>query len=180
MLHIIIFSFNRAAQLDILLNSLFKYWEQPNIYVSVLYNTSSVQLEKGYELLKKKTQKNKWPVIFYKEKDDFKGYTIKEKLNPINFYRLLKYKYIRSPRTDFRAQLLSLLNDNQSELVMFLTDDAEFISPVSISSANINWLLDNPLGHQFSLRLGHGMDNEPTSIIDEGIDYLEWNFSSAS
>ena len=54
MLQIIIFSFNRAMQLDTLLRSVYKHFKFDNYQVGVLYNTSNRDFEKGYDLLKGK------------------------------------------------------------------------------------------------------------------------------
>ena len=47
MLQIIIFSFNRALQLDTLLTSLVEHWKSPDYCVDVLYNTTDEEFEKA-------------------------------------------------------------------------------------------------------------------------------------
>ena len=51
-LKIIIFSFNRALQLEALLASLRKFWKRPAVSVTVIYNTSDETFQKGYNINK--------------------------------------------------------------------------------------------------------------------------------
>lgn len=53
MIHIIIFSFNRALQLEALLSSIQCHWQKTNYKLSVLYNTSGDDFQKGYDILQK-------------------------------------------------------------------------------------------------------------------------------
>ena len=54
-IQIIIFSFNRAMQLDALLNSIEKFIGKDLCdRISVIYNTSSVDFERGYSILKER------------------------------------------------------------------------------------------------------------------------------
>jgi hypothetical protein len=62
----IIFSKDRASQLHLLLNSLFK--NAPYLFnINVLYTYSNEEFEKGYELLKDICKTNLWNVNFVKE-----------------------------------------------------------------------------------------------------------------
>jgi hypothetical protein len=65
-MNIIIFSKDRACQLDLLLNSMQKMFRESSEYVpSLLYTTSNVYYKKGYQQLKKKYKK----VKFIKERN---------------------------------------------------------------------------------------------------------------
>ena len=54
MLQIVIFSFNRALQLDTLITSIIEKWQLPHYNIDVIYNTSDNDFQKGYDLLVKK------------------------------------------------------------------------------------------------------------------------------
>lgn len=56
MIHIIIFSFNRALQLEALLSSIQCHWQKTNYKLSVLYNTSGDDFQKGYDILQRNIQ----------------------------------------------------------------------------------------------------------------------------
>lgn len=46
-IQIIIFSFNRAIQLDTLLTSILKHWKAPSQYeLNIIYNTTSIFFKK--------------------------------------------------------------------------------------------------------------------------------------
>jgi hypothetical protein len=49
MIQIIIFSFNRALQLDTLIASIAEKWQAPKYKIDVIYNTSDKDFQKGYD-----------------------------------------------------------------------------------------------------------------------------------
>ena len=51
MIQIIIFSFNRALQLDTLLRSLVMHWKSPDYCVDIIYNSSDDFFQNGYDIL---------------------------------------------------------------------------------------------------------------------------------
>lgn len=174
MLQIIVFSFNRAIQLDTLLTSFQKYWKNPSYKLDVIYNSSNEEFQKGYELLIDKMNINK-NIQFHKESTHFDGYTCKEILGSLgNIFHYIKLPYVRKPKTNFRTLLIQLMENNTSKNVMFLTDDAMFIEDVYISPDIINWIEEAPFDRQFSLRIGKGMNNQPHNV-QELENYLDWN-----
>ena len=58
MLQIIVFSFNRALQLNTLLCSMTRCIEPENYTVDILYNVSSAEFAKGYDKLKECNKSN--------------------------------------------------------------------------------------------------------------------------
>lgn len=176
MLQIIIFSFNRAIQLDALLTSLEAYWQAPQYQVDVVYNTSSQDFQKGYELLMKRFAPN-GNIAFHKEEKGCPPYSIRELVNPYNLKRLYKYPYLRHPKTNFRPLTIQLMASSKAEDVMFMTDDSLFISNVDIAPEVFDWLHANPKKRQFSLRIGKGMNHQPSSGIQERDGILSWNMN---
>ncbi len=170
MLQIIIFSFNRAMQLDTLLTSLKEMWLQPAYSVEVLYNTSTKDFEKGYEILKRKYA----DVSFSRECKAKQEYSISDYMNLRNMVHLYRYPSLRRPRTDFRKRLISMLENNSSRYIMFMTDDAIFINKVSVSQKIMDWIASSPFQNQFSLRLGNGMNEEPANVKRDDMGLL-WN-----
>ena len=51
MIQIVIFSFNRALQVEALLASIKRHWKQPQYKLTVLYNTTGVDFQRGYDIL---------------------------------------------------------------------------------------------------------------------------------
>lgn len=174
MLQIIIFSFNRAIQLDALLASLTHYWESPDYLLDVVYNTSSESFEKGYQILKDKHANND-RISFHKEGKNDYNYGLKEILNPFNLKRLRKYPYLRNPKTNFRQLTISLMKKSKADNVVFLTDDSVFVQPVNIPNNIFEWIADKPTSKQFSLRIGEGMNEQPSQGITKSNGLLSWN-----
>ena len=102
-LNLIIFSKDRAAQLDLLLRSLRRFLiPGPPLRCRVLYASSDGDFSRGYDLLRR----------IHGDLAEF------------------------VPQSDFRADLLSLLDD-ASRFTMFLVDDDVFIAPFSLDAAEI-------------------------------------------
>lgn len=174
MLQIIIFSFNRALQLDTLIMSITRRWQSPVYNIDIVYNTSDCEFQKGYDLLIKKYRQNK-NIFFYKESPVKDIYSFMEKINIRNFVAYNKNKKHFTPKTNFRSLCNHLLKRDKNEFVMFLTDDAMFIENVCIENTIFDWIKDKPASRQFSLRLGNGMNNQGENVRKEG-NYLCWEF----
>lgn len=171
MVQIIIFSFNRALQLDTLLSSLKEYWKEPNYNIDILYNTSDKEFEKGYDILKMK-----YPDFsFHKETRCSKKYRITELLNIRNIIQLYKNPVLRHPKSNFRNLLIDIMKNNASDNVMFMTDDAMFVNSVKIDSNILSWINELPYQRQYSIRIGKGMNNQEYTVI-ENDNILSWNF----
>lgn len=173
MIQIIAFSFNRAMQLDTLLSTLIENWESPEYKIDVIYNYSTDDFGKGYEVLSQKFQgKN---VTLHKEsttKPD--KVTLCEALIPDNAVRLYRNPKLRHPKSDFRSILLNVIEQTTAENIMFLTDDSMFISKINIPMSDLEWINESPEHRQFSLRLGQGVSSLPSSIKRNG-NYCYWN-----
>lgn len=177
MLQIIIFSFNRAIQLDVLLTSLKRRWKTPQYQVDIIFNCSTDNYQKGYyTLINKFINENNFH--FHKEQKGCKPYTVKELLNPYNLKRLYKYPYLRHPKTNFRPLLIDIMEQSSATEVMFMTDDSEFICDVNINQSTLDWISQAPIQRQFSLRLGNGMNNQPKTGILESNGILSWDMST--
>lgn len=173
MIQIIPFSFNRAMQLDTLLSSLLEHWKSPDFHVDVIYNSSSEKFEEGYIKLKKEYLGNN--ISFHKESSDMPDrVSLKEIANIYNAVRLWRSPRQRHPRTDFRKLLINLMENSASENVMFLTDDAMFISDIEIPQKEIEWINEFPQNRQFSLRLGKGHKKLPEGVVEDG-NYCQWD-----
>ena len=111
MIHIIIFSFNRALQLEALLSSIQCHWQKTNYKLSVLYNTSGDDFQKGYDILQKE-----YPAYeFIKETRKTSGYHVSDYMTPYNLKKLLKYHHIRKQKSNFRDLLNNMLATSSCE-----------------------------------------------------------------
>ena len=173
MLQIIIFSFNRAMQLDALLDSIEKCISKDLCErVTVIYNTSSVEYEKGYAILKER-----YDCQFLKELQvSYKLYPLPCYLRPFNWRKLIRNPKARRQKTNFRELTLQCLSDSDAELTMFLTDDSIFIQPVNLRKEWMEVVNSNAKSTQLSLRLGNGYDIMPTKRNEEN-DLVSWHYS---
>lgn len=174
MIQIIIFSFNRALQLDTLIASIAEKWQAPKYKIDVIYNTSDKDFQKGYDILVEKYKANPH-VVFNKETGITDKYSLKEMLNVRNFITYNKNKKKFTPKTNFRSLCNELLKRDKNEFVMFLTDDAMFIKNVNIETSILDWIKEAPSKRQFSLRMGDGMNNQGDEVRKVN-NYLSWEF----
>lgn len=173
-MQIVIFSFNRAIQLDALLQSVNSRWKKPSVQIYVLYNASSEVYQSGYDMLIEK-YKN-YDMVFCKEEASSEpGYNWKLYFDLVNLKALRRLKYIRHPKTNFRSLLLKLLQKDSSNEVMFLTDDSLFIRDVEVPQETFEWLHEAPEERQISLRLGRGINGESKYKIQDNNGTLIWN-----
>jgi hypothetical protein len=175
MIQTVIFSFNQALQLDALLSSLLKEWKAPSCRIDVIYNSSNDFFQQGYNRLIEKFSSD-IRISFRKEQQKADKYGLLEFCSSIqNLRNYIKRPCIRKPKTNFRSELIRLLENSSSKIIMFLTDDSCFIRPVNIKTEIINFVENNPEKANFSLRIGKYMNTPPSNIASDG-EYLSWNY----
>lgn len=177
MLQIIIFSFNRALQLDTLLTSLVECWIVPDYCVDVLYNTTDEEYEEAYQKVRNKFVS--YPITYHKESAVADKPQASMFLTWDNVKRYLKNPCLRYPKSNFRSLLLHIIKDNPFRHLMFMTDDAMFIKDVNIPKPIFQWMDERPCSRQFILRIGEGMNNQPKDIVRKEEGYLKWNMYDA-
>ena len=184
MLQIIVFSFNRAIQLDALINSIFNKWKDVEILIDVIYSSSDEVFENGYSLLKERLMKH-GNVHFHKEnKKKFPKWSFTELTNLYNLKLLYLCPFLRGRRTDFRDILISILKETIAPCTMFLTDDSVFIKDIRWGNDIEQWIGIDERQHQYSYR--HGLelipdvplDTDNNSIIFLNEKVYEWSFSA--
>ena len=177
MLQIIIFSFNRALQLDTLLTSLVEHWKSPEYCVDVLYNTTDEEYGKAYQVVQDKFAS--YPIRYHRESAFADNPKARMFLVWDNIKRYLKYDCLRHPKSDFRSLLIKTIKDNPCRHLMFMTDDAMFIKDVNIQPFVFQWIDERPDSRQFILRIGEGMNNQPYGIVRKVDGYMSWNMYDA-
>ena len=172
MIQIIIFSFNRALQLDALLNSIVNYWKGTDYKLSVLYNTTSESYQQGYDQLKQM-----YPNFsFVKETSKMQLYPLKDYFSFFNLKKIIKYPKVRKQRSNFRSLLNQILKDSDCPYTMFLTDDSAFIKGVNLKKEVFDFIDRNPVQNSISLRLGI-MATTPTPSLKLENGRIIWNFN---
>ena len=170
-LHIIIFSFNRALQLDALLQSIHVNLKG-KFKVSVLYNTSNDLFQRGYEKLKEENP----TVSFIKENRNSFRYPSKLYFSLYNIKKLIRHPYIRKPKSNFRDKLIELVSLQNGDYTMFMTDDSLFTRETCLSDDIYNLISKSPTQNSFALRLGLELNNPPSSVRPLNESVLFWNY----
>lgn len=173
MIQIVVFSFNRALQLDALLSSVQRHWSGMEYKLAVLYNTSDEQYQAGYEMLEKKYPQYR----FIKEKKGKHYYAFNEYLSLFNLKKIIKYKHCRCQKSNFRDLLIKTVTESPCKHVMFLTDDSVFIRKVEISNETLRWIDKNPNQSSFSLRLGEFVNTPKKQLPAPINNIISWNYS---
>jgi hypothetical protein len=170
MIQTIIFSFDRAMQLSLLLESIKKYDSTGLLSVHVLYAFSSEEYRKAYDRLKTRHPDVEWtlethyphPQLNFEFQFSYAH----------NWYWWLRRSRFRNNPGNFKAQLMSLLEKSDSPFTMFLTDDSLFYRPIAIPESCMEQIKNHPRHCSFSLR--HGM-NLSGGIYEENPNHIAWN-----
>jgi hypothetical protein len=149
----VIFSCDRAMQLDATLRSFFLHCQdQNNIRLFVIYRATDPAHQYQYKTLRNEYEKN-FPVVFLVEKNfrcDLLN-LLYEKASASNFKWLFRFLTCLDHRFRFFGHLL--LYPLKEEIVLFIVDDNLFIKDFSLRQIN-NMLVNHPDAVGFSLRLG--------------------------
>ena len=158
----VIFSLNRAMQLEVLLKSIEKHDIGKSLNVSILYSFSTHGYQKAYAKLK-----NKYPQFNWLEETIYKPPKLNVDFDLFywhNLYWWLKYKYLRKNKSNFKQKLIEILTENDGEFAMFLTDDSLFYRNIEIPDLQPNSV--------FGLRHGTHLVGGKYNTTETGI---EWN-----
>lgn len=171
MIQIIVFSFDRALQLEALLSSVRRYWTRTAYALTVVYNTTGEDFERGYVqlqqdypefcFLKETRYGHRWPKADY-----FRFFNLK---------KMLLHPKLRRQYSDFRDLLVGILRDSKAPYTMFLTDDSVFIREVALTDLDLSFIEEDVSQNQISLRLGRQVSACPSEIpVRDGC--LKWRF----
>lgn len=169
MVHTIIFSFDRAIQLELLLKSIITHDTDNVLDTSILYSYTSEEHEDSYRVLTERYPQFEWVLE--------KRFP-KKRITPLftsywhNYYWWIKYKYSRSISSKFREQLIDTMKANRSDLVMFLTDDSMFFRDIKLPYHPVEEIRRKPETCSFSFRHGSNITGGNYGKVG---DLLYWN-----
>jgi hypothetical protein len=176
MLLIVIFSYNRAMQLDFLLKSIIGRVKFPDYKISVIYHTSGAHRD-GYLKIKNK-YKHLTNISFLERKNqifNIKSY-FKTFYSLKNLKLFLRHSYLLNKSSDnFKSLLENLLKNTDCEFVMFNTDDGCFFDDVVIPKEIFNLISSKPLQTSYRLYVGENLDGFP-DYIKHKRSYNIWNY----
>lgn len=151
MVQTIIFSLDRAIQLELLLKSIVDHDREQFLDVAILFSYTSASHEESYQVLM-----DRYPQFQWVAEERFH----RKKIGPLantywhNYYWWLRYKYSRNVSSNFRKQLIGTMRSNKKDMVMFLTDDSMFYRDIKVPFYPIEQIRKKPKNCSFSLRHG--------------------------
>lgn len=174
MVLIVVFSFNRAMQLDYLLKSILQSYKI-EYKIVVLYHTTD-EHAKGYELLIKK----------YKQYNNFSF--VERKLNLVDLSCLFSIKnktdlkfFVKHSRLfnkksdNFKSLLEKSMRKSNCEFVMFNTDDGYFFDNLEVEDDVFTIIRNNPRSTSYRCYVGENLENFPNYVKRWGNNYL-WDY----
>ncbi|WBV55546.1 hypothetical protein PFY10_15055 [Chryseobacterium daecheongense] len=168
----IIFSYNRAIQLDYLLQSTLKHFKTDSKIV-VLYHTSGPHKE-GYELLKKKYAEQR--VNFIERKSVIFDLSYFKSLNSKKDWEFFKKKNLFNKNGDnFKGLLQKIIRNSNCEFLMFNTDDGVFYDDITIPKEVFDIIRANPENASYRLYVGENLDGQP-SYLEKKNNYYQWDY----
>ncbi len=170
---VIVFSFNRALQLEYTLRTLQTNLLCAEMEVVVVYDTKGEQHLLAYERLKL----DYFTVVFYKisAAGTFFHDIFPLLFNVRNLYRYLKYPYLRKNRNNFKGLTEQIIMDSPCGYVMFMTDDMVTFKPQPITHEIFDFIAKNPMQTSFRCYVGRNHHNVPSGVTRDG-DFLMWNY----
>lgn len=168
----IIFSYNRAMQLDYLLQSTLRHFKINDFEIAIIYHTTG-EHKKGYQLLQENYKDYKF-IKFYERKEGF-DLGILPAINCRKHLRFFnKYHFKNKKRDNFKGLLERIMRDTSHEFVMFNTDDGVFLKDVYFDEEILNLIRFNP-NTSYRTYIGDNLEGFPDYVKQWNTYYL-WNY----
>lgn len=174
---IIVFSYNRAMQLDAMLRSVMKHFslESGRHRIIVIYHTTGHHAESYSRLRQVWTEKQG---VTFSERGNGKGFF--SDVLPLLFYGrnafwYAKYPFLRKGRDNFKALLEREIEASEASHVMFMTDDSAFYRPTVIPSSVLEEIDKHPFKTSYRLYVGANLRDAPPELT-ESLGILHWDY----
>lgn len=176
---IIVFSYNRALQLDCLLRTIKERFKIRKYHVVIIYHVTGKH-RAGYDALKEKYKRSlEISFIERNSKSVFSLETLPLLFKNRNLWRYIKYPFLRKPHDNFKRLLESQISSSDYEFTMFLTDDGYFFKEVEITDSIFELIRKNPYQISYRLYVGENLQDCPLSL--EKIDgTLRWDYADSN
>lgn len=168
----IIFSFNRAIQLDYLLQSTLKNFKVDSKIV-ILYHTTGDH-KKGYDLLIKKYADQN--ISFVERKNVLFDLSYLKAINSKRDWKFFKEKNLFNKNGDnFKGLLQKIIRNSNCEFLMFNTDDGVFFDEITIPEEVFTIIRNNPENASYRLYVGENLEGQP-AYLEKKNDYYQWDY----
>ncbi|WP_394665625.1 hypothetical protein [uncultured Chryseobacterium sp.] len=169
----VIFSYNRALQLDYLLNSALEHFKT-DYKIVVLYHTTGTHKD-GYDLLMKKYEHHQ-RVSFIERKNVLFDSSFFKVIKSKKDWKFFKKKNLFNKHGDnFKGLLQKIIRKSGCEFVMFNTDDGVFFEDVVIPEEVFNIIKSNPENASYRLYVGENINGQP-DYLERKQDYYLWDY----
>lgn len=170
----IIFSYNRAMQVDYLLSTILKKIKIDDYETVILYHTTGHH-HLGYKKLIEK-YKN-YPNIRFEERKEiwFDTAFLKTLTNKKNLKFFLEKNLKNKQGDNFKGLLQGMLRKTRHELVMFNTDDGVFYNDVFLDEEVLSEFKKDPENSSYRMYVGDNIEGFPDYIQKKGNHY-EWDY----
>lgn len=173
MLLSIIFSFNRAMQLDYLLQSVIKRFKV-EYKIVIIYHTTG-EHKAGYDQLKIKYEQYTYIKFEQRKKLFFDTSFLQTISNKENREFFFKKNFFKPNADNFKDLLQKTISNSGCEFVMFNTDDGYFFDDVIIPEKVFQIIMDNPDNASYRLYVGENLVGQP-SYIEKKENYVQWDY----
>mgnify|MGYP001180175321 CR=1 FL=1 len=177
---VIIFTFNRALQLDACIENVFKNFPHKSSKVHVVYQWSKKH-QKSYKILIKKWKKQN--VIFYKrnEKANFFKNKFKYFFRPLNLLWFLRWPIMFKDNANFKELLEKIILNSKNKYITFVPDDQIFYRKTTVPQKVFD-ILNKKKNYFYRMFTGihfkdeHKFNNNIKfkQYSDKGIKFIEW------
>ncbi|REC51738.1 hypothetical protein DRF68_05495 [Candidatus Chryseobacterium massiliae] len=170
----IIFSYNRAMQVDYLLFTILNRLKIPDYSTVILYHTTGDH-HLGYKKLieKYKTYPN---ISFVERKEVWFDISFLKTFNSKKNFNFFLEKNLKNKKGDnFKGLLQNLLKKTKHDFVMFNTDDGVFYDDVILDNDVISVFRENPNTTSYRMYVGDNIDGFP-NYIEKKSSYYQWDY----
>ncbi|TLX27216.1 hypothetical protein FE904_02175 [Chryseobacterium indologenes] len=169
----VIFSYNRAIQLDYLIQSVIKRFKSDSKVV-ILYHTTGAH-QQGYDLLKKKYADQK-SISFVERKNVVFDWAYWDALNSKKDWAFFKERNLFNKNGDnFKGALQKIIKNSGCEFVMFNTDDGVFFEDVIVPEEVFSIIRNNPENASYRLYVGDNLEGMP-HYLEKKNDFYQWDY----
>lgn len=171
---VLVFSYNRAMQLDFTLRSMFHYFHSDSYRVVVLYHSSENHAE-SYSRLIDKYRFDPRVSFVLRRKGSFFRETLPYLFSIRNLYRFLKYSHLRNTGCEFKSVVQRILMESLCEFVMFSTDDTVFYKDQEFGDNEKELLRASPAQRSLRFFVGSNVVGCPSELsLSNG--FIKWDY----
>lgn len=170
----IIFSYNRAMQLDYLLQTTLKRFKNFEFDTVVLFHTTGDHAA-GYKKLIEKYKKHPQIKFVERKKSPFDPSLLRTLTDRANI-RFFIDRNLRNKDSDlFKWQLENIIRKSKHELLMFNTDDGIFYQDVILEDEILKIFKDHPKETSYRMYVGENIEDFP-SFVKRSDNHFEWDY----